>query len=75
MDRLRTPFFFVALVAMGLIVAVETGSSFLLGLTTPAVGTAAQLGADVPPGWRSGPAASRSATCRSSTWCCSARRC
>ncbi|MEV0458703.1 hypothetical protein [Catellatospora methionotrophica] len=50
MDRLRTPFFFVALVALGLVVAVETGSSLLLGLTTPALDTATQLGADVPPG-------------------------
>ncbi|MBB5872963.1 hypothetical protein F4553_006397 [Allocatelliglobosispora scoriae] len=50
MDRLRTPFFFIALVALGLVVAVETGSNFLLGLTTPAIGTAQQLGADVPPG-------------------------
>lgn len=50
MDRLRTPFFFVALVALGLVVAVETGSSWLLGLTTPALDTATQLGADVPPG-------------------------
>ncbi|MEU8003873.1 hypothetical protein AB0B66_22175 [Catellatospora sp. NPDC049111] len=50
MDRLRTPFFFVALVALGLVVAVETGSSLLLGLTSPALGTAAELGADVPPG-------------------------
>ncbi|MDI1463788.1 hypothetical protein QEZ54_22645 [Catellatospora sp. KI3] len=50
MDRLRTPFFFVSLVAFGLVVAVETGSSFLLGLTTPALDTATQLGADVPPG-------------------------
>ncbi|GIH02134.1 hypothetical protein Rhe02_02010 [Rhizocola hellebori] len=49
MDRLRTPFFFISLVALGLVVLVETGSSFLLGLQ-PAMGTAAELGADVPPG-------------------------
>ena len=49
MDRLRTPFFFISLVAFGLVVLVETGSSFLLGLQ-PALGTAASLGADVPPG-------------------------
>ncbi len=49
MDRLRTPLFFVSLVALGLVVLVETGSSLLLGLQ-PALGTAAELGADVPPG-------------------------
>ena len=45
MDRLRTPFFFISLIALGLVVLVETGSSFLLGLQ-PALGTAASLGAD-----------------------------
>src|SRR5688572_21318015 len=49
MDRLRAPFFFISLLALGLVVLVETGSSFLLGLQ-PAMGAAADLGADVPPG-------------------------
>jgi hypothetical protein len=46
---LRTPFFFISLVALGLVVAVETSSSFLLGLA-PALDTASELGANVPPG-------------------------
>ncbi len=49
MDRLRAPFFYLCLLALGLVVLVETGSSFLLGLQ-PALGAAADLGADVPPG-------------------------
>lgn len=49
MDKLRTPFFFIFLVAFGLVVGLETGSSFLLGLTS-ALDTASRLGADVPPG-------------------------
>lgn len=49
MDRLRTPFFFIFLVAFGLVVLLETGSGLLLGLA-PAFDVATQAGIDVPPG-------------------------
>lgn len=49
MDRLRTPFFFIFLVAFGLVVLLETGSSLLLGLA-PALDVASAAGVDVPPG-------------------------
>jgi hypothetical protein len=49
MGRLRTPFFFIFLVAFGLVVLLETGSGLLLGLA-PAFDVAAQAGVDVPPG-------------------------
>lgn len=46
---LRKPFFFVTLVAFGLIVLAETGASFLLALQ-PATQVAGSAGADIPPG-------------------------
>jgi hypothetical protein len=49
MDRLRTPFFFIFLVAFGLVVLLETGSGLLLGLA-PALDVASQAGVNVPPG-------------------------
>lgn len=49
MGRLRTPFFVIALVALGLVVLVETGSSYLLGLQ-PAMGVGNSMGLAVPPG-------------------------
>ena len=49
MDRLRTPFFFIFLVAFGLVVLLETGSSLLLGLA-PALDVASAAGVAVPPG-------------------------
>lgn len=48
-DRLRTPFFFVFLVAFGLVVLLETGATLLLGLM-PALDVATAAGIDVPPG-------------------------
>ena len=53
MGKLRVPFFVIAIVAAGLVVLVELGSSLLIGgrdATTTALGQAAALGADVPGG-------------------------
>src|SRR5437016_8218920 len=53
MERLRTPFFVIAIVAMALVVLVEIGSPFLLGgydAGAAVSAQAAQLGVDVPAG-------------------------
>ncbi len=51
MERLRTPFFIVAMVAIGLVVLIEIGSTFLLGGAAGAgrlTNQAAQLGVSAP---------------------------
>jgi hypothetical protein len=51
MERLRTPFFIVALVAIGLVVSIEIGSTFLLGGSAGAqqlTDQATQLGVSAP---------------------------
>lgn len=58
MERLKTPFFFVSLAAMILIVLVEIGAQFLLGghnVGADLAGQAGQLGVSVPSGAQSPP--------------------
>jgi hypothetical protein len=53
MERLRTPFFTTAMVAIGLVVLVEIGATWILGgrlPTTELAGRAGQVGLDVPGG-------------------------
>jgi hypothetical protein len=58
MERLRTPFFFVSVAAMILVVLLETGSRFLLAghdVGGELAGQAASLGVSVPAGAQSPP--------------------
>lgn len=51
MERLRTPFFLMAIVAIGLVVAVEIGATWILGgavSTADLVGGLGEIGLDVP---------------------------
>jgi hypothetical protein len=53
MERLRTPFFTTAMVAIGLVVLIEIGATWILGGrldTTALAGRAGEVGLDVPGG-------------------------
>jgi hypothetical protein len=53
MERLRTPFFIMAMAAMGLVVLAEIGATWIIGgtvSTTALAGEAADLGVQVPGG-------------------------